>query len=63
MTSNGQELLPWGDTIHLAEAANQGLLVGGAHVSFPGLGHVRADATGYSWIPLPHSAGVPRRPY
>lgn len=42
----------------LAEAASQGYMVGGAHISFPGLGHVRADAVGYSWIPRPYSAGV-----
>jgi glyoxylase-like metal-dependent hydrolase (beta-lactamase superfamily II) len=41
----------------LADASSEGYLVGGAHVSFPGLGHVRADANGYSWIPLPYSAG------
>jgi len=41
----------------LADAAAQGYLVGGAHISFPGLGHVRADSQGYSWIPLPYSAG------
>jgi glyoxylase-like metal-dependent hydrolase (beta-lactamase superfamily II) len=40
----------------LADAAEQGFLVGGAHISFPGLGHVRADAQGYSWIALPYSA-------
>jgi glyoxylase-like metal-dependent hydrolase (beta-lactamase superfamily II) len=41
----------------LSDAAQQGYLVGGAHLSFPGLGHVRADPKGYSWIPLPYSAG------
>jgi hypothetical protein len=41
----------------LAEAANQGYLIGGAHISFPGLGHVRADTKDYSWIALPYSAG------
>ena len=40
----------------LADAAAQGHLVGGAHVSFPGLGHVRADIKGYRWIPVPHNA-------
>jgi glyoxylase-like metal-dependent hydrolase (beta-lactamase superfamily II) len=40
----------------LADAAKQGYLVGGAHISFPGLGHVCADNKGYSWIPLPYSA-------
>jgi glyoxylase-like metal-dependent hydrolase (beta-lactamase superfamily II) len=41
----------------MAAAATQGFLVGGAHLSFPGLGHIRADAKGYSWIPVPYSAG------
>jgi glyoxylase-like metal-dependent hydrolase (beta-lactamase superfamily II) len=41
----------------LSDAAQQGYLVGGAHLSFPGLGHVRADPTGDSWIPLPYSTG------
>jgi glyoxylase-like metal-dependent hydrolase (beta-lactamase superfamily II) len=39
----------------LAEAAKQGYLVGAAHISFPGLGHVRAEKTGYSWAPVPYS--------
>jgi glyoxylase-like metal-dependent hydrolase (beta-lactamase superfamily II) len=42
----------------LAEAAGQGYLIGGAHISFPGLGHVSADKQGYHWIPLPYSATV-----
>lgn len=41
----------------LARATAEGTLIGGAHLSFPGLGHVRADATGYAWAPLPYSAG------
>jgi hypothetical protein len=24
----------------------------GAHLSFPGLGHLRAEGKGYDWIPL-----------
>jgi glyoxylase-like metal-dependent hydrolase (beta-lactamase superfamily II) len=39
----------------LADAAKQGYLVGAAHISFPGLGHVRAEKTGYSWAPIPYS--------
>jgi glyoxylase-like metal-dependent hydrolase (beta-lactamase superfamily II) len=39
----------------LGQAAKQGYLVGGAHISFPGLGHVRAEGTGYSWAPAPYS--------
>jgi hypothetical protein len=39
----------------LSDAAKQGYLVGAAHISFPGLGHVRADKAGYSWVPAPYS--------
>jgi glyoxylase-like metal-dependent hydrolase (beta-lactamase superfamily II) len=42
----------------LALSATQGFLVGGAHISFPGLGHVSADSAGYHWIPLPYNATV-----
>jgi IS5 family transposase len=41
----------------LADAAAQGYLIGSAHDSFLGLGHVRAEGRGYLWIPLPYSAG------
>jgi glyoxylase-like metal-dependent hydrolase (beta-lactamase superfamily II) len=41
----------------LAEADKEGCLVGGAHISFPGLGHVRSDDLGYRWIPLPYDSG------
>ena len=40
----------------LSEAAQQGYLVGGAHLSFPGLGHVRAEQTGYGWAPVPYTS-------
>jgi glyoxylase-like metal-dependent hydrolase (beta-lactamase superfamily II) len=40
----------------LSEAAEQGYLVGGAHLSFPGLGHVRAEESGFSWVPAPYIA-------
>lgn len=36
----------------LAEAATGGYLVAGAHLPFPGLGHVRRQGRGYLWIPL-----------
>ena len=35
-----------------AEAAKQGYLVASAHLSFPGIGHLRADGKGYAWIPV-----------
>jgi glyoxylase-like metal-dependent hydrolase (beta-lactamase superfamily II) len=38
----------------LGDASKQGYLVGGAHLSFPGLGHVRAEQSGFSWVPAPY---------
>lgn len=38
-----------------AEAARKGWLVGVSHVSFPGLGHLRADGKGYDWVPVNYS--------
>ena len=40
-----------------AEAAKKGWLVGVSHVSFPGLGHLRAapGGKGYTWLPLNYS--------
>lgn len=35
-----------------AEAAKQGYLVAGAHLSFPGIGRLRADGTGYTFMPV-----------
>ena len=35
-----------------ARAAKEKLLVGGMHLPFPGIGHVRAEAKGYSWVPI-----------
>ncbi|WP_180863028.1 MBL fold metallo-hydrolase [Cupriavidus pauculus] len=36
----------------LADAAKGKLWVGGAHLPFPGLGHVRRDQVGYTWVPV-----------
>jgi glyoxylase-like metal-dependent hydrolase (beta-lactamase superfamily II) len=33
-------------------AAKGGYLIGGAHLSFPGMGHLRVDGKGYRWIPV-----------
>jgi glyoxylase-like metal-dependent hydrolase (beta-lactamase superfamily II) len=41
-----------------AEAAKQGYWVAIAHVSFPGLGHLRANGKGYTWVPANY--GIPR---
>ena len=35
-----------------ADAAKQGYLVAVAHISFPGLGHVKAQGKGYTWLPV-----------
>jgi glyoxylase-like metal-dependent hydrolase (beta-lactamase superfamily II) len=39
----------------LADAARHGYLVGGAHLSFPGIGHVRAEDGTFAWVPAPYS--------
>jgi glyoxylase-like metal-dependent hydrolase (beta-lactamase superfamily II) len=38
-----------------AEAAKQGYLVGSAHLSFPGLGHLRTEGKGYAFVPINYS--------
>lgn len=35
-----------------AEAARQGYLVAGAHLSFPGIGRLLANGKGYQWLPV-----------
>ena len=37
-----------------AEAAEKGHLVAGAHISFPGIGHVGKAGQGYQWFPIPY---------
>ena len=39
-----------------AELARSGDLVGSAHITFPGLGHVGTDGKVYNWVPLPYGA-------
>jgi glyoxylase-like metal-dependent hydrolase (beta-lactamase superfamily II) len=41
-----------------AEAAKQGYLVGAAHLSFPGLGHLRAEGKGYVWLPVNYTTSL-----
>lgn len=36
----------------LSESANQKLWVAGAHLPFPGIGHVVKEAVGYRWVPV-----------
>ncbi|MDR3086763.1 MAG: MBL fold metallo-hydrolase [Azoarcus sp.] len=35
-----------------ADAARNRLLIAGAHLPFPGIGHVRAEKQGYQWVPV-----------
>ncbi len=39
-----------------ADAARKGYFVAVAHVSFPGIGKLRADGKGYQWIPANYSS-------
>jgi hypothetical protein len=39
----------------LADVAQQGYLVAAAHLSFPGLGHIRPAGAGYTWLPTNYS--------
>lgn len=34
------------------DAAKQGYLIGGAHLQFPGLGHLRNNGKGFQWVPV-----------
>ena len=36
------------------EASAQGFWIGADHISFPGLGHIRAEGSGFVWIPAPY---------
>lgn len=40
-----------------ADAAKQKYLVGGAHISFPGFGHVAVNGGSYKWGPVTYSNG------
>jgi glyoxylase-like metal-dependent hydrolase (beta-lactamase superfamily II) len=40
------------------DAAKKGYWIGAAHISFPGIGHIRAEGKSYRWIPANYS--VPR---
>ena len=43
--------------VAFADAARNGYLIGGAHISFPGLGHVRSDPGNvYTYLPLTYSS-------
>ncbi|RJG08062.1 MBL fold metallo-hydrolase [Noviherbaspirillum cavernae] len=44
-----------------ADAAKKKLWVAGAHIPFPGIGHVRAERKGYAWVPVEFSP-LPGKP-
>lgn len=85
VSSRGEQLLLWGDLVHVAAVqfldpsvtisfdsdsaqaarerlkifamvAAKGYLIGGAHLSFPGLGHLRANrGAGYTFVPVSYT--------
>jgi glyoxylase-like metal-dependent hydrolase (beta-lactamase superfamily II) len=44
-----------------ADAAKAGYYVAIAHVSFPGIGQLRADGKGYRWLPANYSSNAPSK--
>ena len=42
---------------HYADAAKKGYYVAIAHVSFPGIGKLRGNGSGYDWLPANYSSG------
>jgi len=42
-------------------AASKHMLIGGAHIAFPGLGHIRQTAGAYEWLPINYD-GAPVSP-
>lgn len=40
----------------LAEASAQGYWIAGAHLSFPGIGHIRAGDAGYAFVPVNYTS-------
>jgi glyoxylase-like metal-dependent hydrolase (beta-lactamase superfamily II) len=46
----------------MAEAAREGTWIAGAHLSFPGLGRLRAQGKDYEWQPLNYSSLPPAAP-
>ena len=43
------------------QASKNGWMIGGAHLPFPGLGHVRKESSGYAWVPVEYSPLRPDR--
>jgi glyoxylase-like metal-dependent hydrolase (beta-lactamase superfamily II) len=44
-----------------ADTAKKKLWVAGAHLPFPGIGHVRAEKKGYAWVPVEYSPLLPKQ--
>jgi glyoxylase-like metal-dependent hydrolase (beta-lactamase superfamily II) len=90
LTSGKQQLLIWGDIVHVSAiqlphpqatvkydsseasaqatraqllrmAASQHLVIGAAHIAFPGLGHIRQRNGAYDWLPINYD-GAPSPP-
>jgi glyoxylase-like metal-dependent hydrolase (beta-lactamase superfamily II) len=40
-----------------ADAAKHSYWVAGAHLAFPGIGHIRSEGQGYVWVPANYTAG------
>lgn len=88
--SGTQQLLVWGDIVHMAalqmphpeatvqydseqdqarttraqllkQLGKDHVLVGAAHIAFPGLGHLRQDGQRYQWLPVNYD-GMPPAP-
>ena len=88
--SGAQQLLVWGDIVHMAalqlphpeatvqydseqdqarttraqllkQLGKDHVLVGAAHIAFPGLGHLRQDGQRYAWLPVNYD-GLPPAP-
>jgi hypothetical protein len=43
------------------DAAEKGYYVAIAHVAFPAIGKLRADGTGYTWVPAVYSNDAPAK--
>ena len=46
----------------LTDTASKKIWVGGAHLPFPGIGHVRQADTGYQWVPTEYRPLITTRP-
>ncbi|MFM9862145.1 MAG: MBL fold metallo-hydrolase [Micropepsaceae bacterium] len=45
-----------------ADAANRGDLIAASHISFPGIGRLRAEGKGYAWVPINYSVKAATTP-